>query len=64
MKYEKLKSIGELQQGDIVRHRINKDLVYVVHANYGSRATAVRTADITNADEWEILKPATENETP
>lgn len=61
MKYENLKSIGELKQGDIVRHKVYTDLVYVVHANYGTRATAVRTADITNPGEWEILNPSIED---
>lgn len=62
MKYEKLNSIDELQQGDIVRHRAFKELVYMIHANYGGRATGVRIADITNPHEWEILKSTEDNE--
>ena len=48
---ERLVSVSELQRGDIVRHRSSGDSM-VVTANYGSRVTAVRTADITNTDEW------------
>ena len=48
---ERLVSLSQLQRGDIVRHRSSGDSM-VVTANYGSRVTAVRTADITNTDEW------------
>ena len=54
MKPEDLK---QLQPGDIVRGKSSK-VSYVVTANYGTRVTAVQTADITNAKEWEIVHKA------
>lgn len=47
-------NIINLSTGDLVRHKSGGEL-YVVTANYGSRATAVCTADITNESEWEHL---------
>lgn len=43
-----------LQPGDIVKH---KTMAYslVVTANYGGRATAVRTHDLTNPEEWDLM---------
>jgi hypothetical protein len=38
----------------LVRHAVTKE-VYTVTSNYGTRATAVKTADITNPSEWEVL---------
>jgi len=54
MKPEDLK---QLQPGDIVRGK-SSEISYVVTANYGTRVTAVRTQDITNAEEWEIVQKA------
>jgi predicted Zn-dependent protease len=31
----------------------------VVTANYGARVTAVRSADLTNPDEWDVIDPRT-----
>jgi len=45
---------NKLQPGDAVRHKGGGD-VFLVTANYGGRVTAVRTADITNPDEWDIV---------
>ncbi len=45
---------GELYSlctGDVVIGKLS-GLAYVVTANYGNRATAVRSVDITNPDEW------------
>ena len=42
----------ELEAGDLVRHKLGSE-AYIVHANYGSRITAVRTADLINPDEWD-----------
>jgi hypothetical protein len=57
-KWRTLKSFEDLAPGDLVRHKIpqsyNQRLI--VTANYGGRATAVRTADLTNASEWEVLR--------
>jgi hypothetical protein len=43
-----------LEQGDIVRHMDSGDSM-VVTANYGKRVTAVRTADLSNPDEWKLV---------
>ena len=51
-----LKSVADLQRGDIVRHRGPGPKAGVVDAVYGDRATAVSTVDITNAIEWEVLR--------
>ena len=54
-KLVQLKSINELQTGDIVRGKISHQTFTVV-ANYGTRATAVKVADITNPGEWEVYR--------
>lgn len=49
------RSITDIHQATgIVRHAVTKE-VFIVTANYGSRATAVQTRDITNPSEWEVL---------
>jgi hypothetical protein len=47
--------MSRLQPGDIVRHKSGGG-GYIVTANYGARITAVRTADISNPDEWDVVK--------
>lgn len=41
-----------LKPGDLIRHKTGSE-AYVVTANYGTRVTAVRTADVTNPAEWD-----------
>ena len=49
------RSITDIHQAvGVVRHAVTKE-IYTVTANYGNRATAVKTADITNPSEWEVL---------
>lgn len=43
-----------LKVGDIVRGKATKES-FVVTAHYGTRLTAVRTADITNPEEWDLV---------
>jgi hypothetical protein len=43
-----------LQPGDVIRHKGKNSDVYIIHGNYGGRVTAVRTADVTNMEEWEL----------
>lgn len=50
------KQFKSLDVGDIVRGRVS-GVSYVVTGNYGGRVTAVRTAEITNPDEWELIVP-------
>jgi len=45
-----------LQPGDLIRH-ISSSTAIVVTANYGNRVTAVRTYDVTNPSEWEVVTP-------
>lgn len=47
---------SELKVGSLISQKTSKDAVYVITAVYGDRATAVRTVDITNPQEWEIRK--------
>ena len=49
---------SELQLGDIVRPVSGLGLAYVVTGYFGGRAIAVRTADITNPTEWEVVSRA------
>lgn len=46
-----------LERGDILRNKSSKSS-YVVDANYGNRVSAVKTVDITNPDEWELVQRA------
>lgn len=54
-KLVQLNSINELQTGDIVRGKTHHQ-TYTVVANFGTRATAIRVADITNLNEWQVLR--------
>lgn len=53
----------DLKAGDRVRYASkagnNAYSVFMVTKCYGSRATAVKTVDITNPPEWEVLRIAT-----
>lgn len=49
--------MDKLQPGDIVRGKSSRQ-AYVVTANYGDHVTAVQTADLTNPDEWELIRSA------
>jgi hypothetical protein len=47
-----------LRAGDIVRSKVTGE-AYIVTAPYGERITAVRSADVTNPDEWDVVTPDT-----
>jgi len=49
-----IKKVSQLNRGDIIMH-ISGGSSYIVSENYGERATAVDTKDITNASEWLVL---------
>lgn len=51
------KQFKKLNVGDIVREPLG-DRGLVVTANYGSRVTAVRTFDLTNPEEWDLVLKA------
>ena len=50
------KEFAGLRPGELVRHK-NSVHAMIVHANYGDRVTAVRTADLTNPREWDRVSP-------
>ena len=43
-----------LDRGDIVRSAAS-GAIYIVTGNYGDRVTAVKTVDMTNPIEWELV---------
>lgn len=43
-----------LRTGDIIRH-VSSSEGMVVTQNYGNRVTAVRTQDVSNHDEWQLV---------
>jgi hypothetical protein len=45
--------IKELKPGMVIRSA-NRQTHYMVTSNFGDRATAVRTVDVTNPSEWHI----------
>ncbi len=47
----------KLQPGDVIRGKNSAD-GYIVTANYGNRVTAVRTTDMTNPSEWDLVVKA------
>lgn len=47
--------MADFQPGCVIRHRSGGD-GYIVHANYGKYAVALRGFHITNPDEWLILQ--------
>lgn len=53
--YNLIIDLGTLQRGDIVRHKSTRQ-VFVVTGNYGDHVTAVASADMTNASEWEVFE--------
>lgn len=44
----------KLKAGDIVRHKRSSQGV-IVTANYGGRVTAIRTHDLTQPHEWDLV---------
>lgn len=48
-------NVMQLKTGDIIRSRLTGE-GYVVTGQYGDRATAVRTVDVTNPDEWLVMR--------
>lgn len=47
--------LANLDVGDLVKHFRSQD-VYVVTGNYGGRVTMVRSADMTNPAEWQVVR--------
>lgn len=53
--FKPIDHISDLQPGMYVRHKNNTGQTFVISANFGDRATAVQTVDITNPSEWEVF---------
>ena len=51
-----LNEFKKLRTGDLVKHKMGEG-VYVVTANFGDRVTAVKSVDMTNPDEWLLIRP-------
>lgn len=49
-----VKEFKNLGAGDIIRHKTSSG-ASVVHDNYGRYVIAVRTAHVTNPDEWDLI---------
>lgn len=47
-------TFSRLRMGDLVKPSFDCR-IFVVTANYGNRATAVATIDMTNPQEWELV---------
>jgi hypothetical protein len=54
--FVEFEAIMQLKTGDIIRSRLSGE-AYVVTGQYGGRATAVKTVDVTNPDEWLVMRP-------
>jgi spermidine/putrescine-binding protein len=54
--WQSIDSLKDLTRAVMVRNKSNPGKTYIVTANYGDRVTAVDTVDITNPEEWEILR--------
>lgn len=63
MKFEQVKDLSELKEGDIIRGK-SSGIVFIVTGNYGSHVTAVRTQDVTNPDEWTVLRAENQEQNP
>ena len=48
---------AKLGRGDIIRHKMSAESV-LVDGNYGSHVIAVRTYEVTNPDEWDLIHKA------
>lgn len=51
-------NFNNLNRGDQVKHKGDGNY-YIVTANYGDRITAVKTVDLTNPSEWDLVCKAT-----
>jgi hypothetical protein len=50
-----------LRPGDIILGALDGQ-AYIVTRNYGQHATAVKTVDVTNPSEWELVSRVTKRE--
>lgn len=51
-RYVPVRTFQDLQRGAIIKNR-GSERVYVVTGNYGDRAIAVATVDVTHLSEWD-----------
>jgi hypothetical protein len=45
----------KLQPGQIIQHKKDHKWAFVVHQNFGERLTAVRTIEVRDPENWEIV---------
>lgn len=45
-----------LAPGDVVRHKTSGDAMVITDSVAGQRAIAVRTVEVTNPDEWDLIR--------
>lgn len=50
-----IEEIASLKAGDLIRHKHGDGSALVITNNYGDRATAVRTMEVTNPHEWLLV---------
>lgn len=53
----------EIRVGDVIQNKNDSGQPHIVIGVFGNRATAVRLADVTNPDEWEVLVRVTSTAT-
>ena len=46
--------LRDLNRGDVITHSLYPNAQFIVTGNYGNRATAVMTVDVTNPGEWDV----------
>ena len=56
IKWVALKHVIELKTADVIQGRMSGQ-AYVVTGQYGDRATAVKTVDVMNPNEWLVMRP-------
>lgn len=61
IKWVDLDHIAQLETGDIIRGKSSGE-AYVVTAQYGSHASAVKTIDVSHASEWLVMRSVQPNE--
>lgn len=48
-----------LQSGQIIQHKKDNKWAFIVHQNFGERLTAVRTIEVRDPENWEIVTKVT-----
>ncbi len=51
------KQMANLKVGDIIQSKKDSKWAFIVSQNFGERLIAVRTIEITNPTDWELVVP-------